>query len=101
MKDNNVHVVKAEASSDKNALMPKLPDFILEMVRASTDYGRSKFTYFKKKLTRKQTFSTERNPEKIRLRSKKGEQEASFMERVRERLKTSAMTPDQNPAEQE
>jgi Domain of unknown function (DUF4747) len=101
MKDNNVHVVKAEASSDKNALMPKLPDFILEMVRASTDYGRSKFTYFKKKLARKQTFSTERNPEKIRLRSKKGEQEASFMERVRERLKTSAVTPDQNPAEQE
>lgn len=100
MKDNNVHVVKAEASSDKNALMPNLPDFILEMVRASTDYGRSKFTYFKEKWARKQTFSTEENPEKIRLRPKQGEPELAFMERVRERLKASTAQPNQTQAVQ-
>lgn len=90
MKENNVHVVKAEASSNKGALMPHLPDFILELVKASTDYGRSKFTYVKDKLQKRQVFSTEEHPEKIQLRQKKNEQEVSFMERVRQSLRSTA-----------
>jgi hypothetical protein len=90
MKDNNVHVVKVEASSDKGALMPNLPDFILDLVKASTDYGRSKFTYMKDKVSRQQVFSTEENPEKIQLRQKKTEQEVSFLERIRRKLRTTA-----------
>ncbi len=89
LKQNNVHVVKAEASSNKDALMPKLPDFILDLVKASTDYGRSTFTYIKNKAERRQIFSTEENPEKIQLRQKKMEQEVSFMERVRQKLRES------------
>ena len=97
LKSNNVHVLKAEASSEKEALMPKLPDFIEELVRASAEYGRSKFTYFKEKMGRKQTFSTEAFPEKIYLRTKKNEQEMAFLERVvsklREVLPKAADTP--------
>lgn len=90
MKDNNVHVVKAEASSNKGALMPHLPEFILELVKASTDYGRSKFTYVKDKVQKLQVFSTEAHPEKVQLRQKKAEQEISFMERVRRNLRSTA-----------
>lgn len=100
LKDNNVHILKAEASSDKDALMPSLPDFILDMVRASTDYGSAKFTYFKEKLARRQVFSTEDYPEKVRLRPKKNEQEASFMERVRAKVHDSVSQPKAKPAEQ-
>lgn len=101
MRDNNVHVVKAEASSDKDALMPKLPDFILELVRASTDYGRSKFTYFKDKRAGRQVYSSEDYPEKLRLRQKKNEQEASFIDRILARLKGTVQAPADKPAEQE
>lgn len=97
LKENNVHVVKAEASSDKGALMPKLPDFILDMVRASTEYGRSKFTYFKKKLSGRQVFSTEAYPEKVRLRVKKNEQEAAFMERVLAKVRGTAQPSKPEP----
>ena len=90
MKENNVHVVKAEASSNKGALMPHLPEFILELVKASTDYGRSKFTYVKDKVQKRQVFSTEAHPEKVQLRQKKTEQEASFMERVWRNLRATA-----------
>ncbi|RZI81845.1 MAG: DUF4747 family protein [Rubrivivax sp.] len=90
MKDNNVHVVKAEASSNKDALMPHLPDFILELVKASTDYGRSKFTYIKEKVQRRQVFSTEENPEKVQIRQKKLEQEVAFIERVWSKLRATA-----------
>lgn len=90
MKENNVHVVKAEASSNKGALMPRLPEFILELVKASTDYGRSKFTYVKDKVQKLQVFSTEAHPEKVQLRQKKAEQEISFMERVRRKLRSTA-----------
>lgn len=82
LKSNNVHVVKAEASSEKGALMPKLPDFIEDMVRASSDFGRSIFTYYKEKAGRKQRFSTEAYPEKVNLRPKKNEQEMAFLERI-------------------
>lgn len=94
LKENNVHVLKAEASSDKDALMPKLPDFILEMVRASTDYGRSKFTYVKERLSRLQVFSTELYPEKVRLNAKRGEQEAAFIERVHAKVRETAPPPE-------
>lgn len=90
MKDNNVHVVKAEASSNKGALMPHIPEFILELVRASTDYGRSKFTYVRDKVQKYQVFSTEAHPEKVQLRKKKAEQEVSFMERVRRSVRSTA-----------
>lgn len=90
MKENNVHVVKAEASSNKGALMPHLPEFILELVKASTDYGRSTFTYVKDKVQKRQIFSTEAHPEKIQLRQKKSEQDASFMDRIRRSLRSSA-----------
>lgn len=89
MKENNVHVVKAEASSNKGALMPHIPEFILELVKASTDYGRSKFTYVKDKVQKRQVFSTEAHPEKVQLRQKKAEQEVSFMERVRRSLRST------------
>ncbi len=100
LKKNNVHVLEAKASSDKDALMPGLPDFILDMVRASTDYGRAKFTYFKEKLARKQVFSTDAFPEKFRLRPKKNEHEASFMERVWAKVRDSVTPPKTEPAEQ-
>lgn len=90
MKENNVHVVKAEASSEKGSLMPKLPSFILELVRASTHYGSSTFTYLKEKVARKQIFSTEEYPEKISVRQKKSEQDAAFIERVRIKLRSMA-----------
>lgn len=90
MKENNVHVVKAEASSNKGALMPHLPEFILELVKASTDYGRSTFTYVIDKVQKRQVFSTEAHPEKVQLRQKKAEQEVSFMERVRRSLRSTA-----------
>jgi hypothetical protein len=90
MKENNVHVVKAEASSNKGALMPHLPEFILELVKASTDYGRSTFTYVKDKVQKRQVFSTEAHPEKIQLRQKKTEQEVPFMERLRRSLRATA-----------
>lgn len=101
LKNNNVHVLKAEASSDKDALMPSLPDFILDMVRASSDYGRAKFTYVKERLARRQVFSTEEYPEKVRLRAKKNEQEASFIERVWSKLRDSVPTPEVEPDEAE
>lgn len=90
MKENNVHVVKAEASSSKGAMMPHLPEFILELVKASTDYGRAKFTYVKDKVQKHQVFSTEAHPEKVQLRQKKSEPEVSFMERVRRSLRSTA-----------
>lgn len=101
LKNNNVHVLKAEASSDKDALMPSLPDFILDMVRASSDYGRAKFTYVKERLARRQVFSTEEYPEKLRLRAKKNEQEVSFMERVWAKLRDSVPSPEMEPDEAE
>ena len=90
MKENNVHVVRAEASSSKGALMPHLPGFILELVKASTDFGRSKFTYVKDKVQKRQIFSTEAHPEKIQLNPRKNEMEVSFMERVWHRLRSTA-----------
>lgn len=101
MKEKNVHIVKAEASSEKGALMPSLPDFILDLVRASTDYGRSTFTYFKEKLSGRQVFSTEEYPEKIRLRQKEAEQESAFIDRVHAKLKSTVSRAESLPAEQE
>jgi hypothetical protein len=101
MRDNNVHVVKVEASSDKDAMMPSLPDFILELVRASTDYGRSKFTYIKEKFAGRQVYSSENYPEKLQMRQKNSEQETAFIDRVFARVKAMVTTPAVNPIEQE
>lgn len=93
LKDNNVHVVKAEASSEKDALMPHLPDFILDLVRASTDYGQSKFTYVRDKFRGRSVFSTEAYPEKVRLRQGKDEQELGFFRRVVAKMRAMAGRP--------
>lgn len=87
LKENNVHVMKAEASSEKSALMPSLPDFILDLVRASTEYGKAKLSYITEKIQRRQIFSTEEYPDKIQLRQSKKETDEKFMERVQKKLR--------------
>lgn len=81
LKENNVHVVRAQASSEKDAVMPSLPDFILDLVKASTNYGQSKFTYVRDKL-RRGKFSTEAFPQKVAVRHAKDEDEAGFLRRL-------------------
>lgn len=101
LKKNNVHILKAEASAERGALMPNLPDFIEDMVRASTDFGRTIFTYVKDKAGRKQRFSTEAYPEKVNLRLKKNEQEMVFLERVVAKIREVLPAKQANqPAEQ-
>lgn len=100
LKENNVHIVRAQASSEKDAVMPSLPDFILDLVRASTDYGQSKFTYVRDKL-RRGRFSTEAFPEKVNLRQAKSEDEAGFLRRVVGKVRATQRDPevDANPKE--
>ncbi|WP_083387208.1 DUF4747 family protein [Salinicola sp. MIT1003] len=90
MRDNNIHTVKSEASSSKNALMAEIPDFLLEMIRASIEYGKSKFTYYKKGSTKQQNYSSEENPVKLKLRKSQKESEKSFLDRAKAALRASA-----------
>lgn len=83
LKDNNVHHLKVDASTEsKDSVMPNLPGFLKEIVEASTDYGKTSITYIKKEGGRLFRYITSKYPVKIQLRVKKGEQPAEMRRRV-------------------
>ncbi|WP_312272380.1 DUF4747 family protein [Pseudomonas sp.] len=90
LKDNNVHSLKMQASTQsKETMMPSLPGFLRDIVEAAADYGRTKITYFKEEKGRLKRFiySSEKYPKKINLREKDDEQGASFILRVLQKLR--------------
>nr|WP_232917423.1 DUF4747 family protein [Pseudomonas syringae] len=94
LKDNNVHHLKVEASTgSKDSVMPNLPEFLKEMVEASTDYGKTSIAYIKEEGGRLFRYVTSKCPLKIQLRTKKGEQPAEMRRRVMQAVR-SLRDPD-------
>lgn len=83
LKDNNVHHLKVEASAgSKDTAMPKLPEFLKEMVQASVDYGKTYISYISEVGGKIMHYTSTQYPVKIRLRFRKGEQPAEMRRRV-------------------
>ncbi|WP_057457770.1 DUF4747 family protein [Pseudomonas syringae] len=94
LKDNNVHHLKVEASTEsKDSVMPNLPEFLREIVEASTDYGKTSIAYIKEEGGRLCRYITSKYPLKIQLRMKKGEQPAEMRRRVMQAVR-SLRDPD-------
>lgn len=87
LRANNVHSLKASASSAKGSQMPTLPDWMMSLLKSTREYGSAYFSYISKRLQKRQKFDSDMNPEKFRLDQRKVEPENVYFDRVHERLR--------------
>jgi hypothetical protein len=81
LRDNNIAHLGVTASAERGSLMPNLPLWLLDFLRASVTFGETYLSYVKEN-GKRAIFQTLDAPAKIRLRLAKGESEEDFIERV-------------------
>jgi cyanate lyase len=83
LKDNNVHHLRVEASTEsKDTAMPTLPGFLKQLVEASVEYGQTSLAYITEAGGKLMRYASASYPLKIKLRQKKDEQPAEMRRRV-------------------